>query len=895
MLFRSPLLQGVLGARRDQLHFYLFAFGPLDAAHLIYTTAPGGALPAFDLIHSQRLFGQECTLAWSRGPAFVPELRTPLILLAVSLAFGTVLLTGWVLSLQSFRERAEALVVQRTQTLSESEARYRTVVESLPVPLAVHRDGRVLYVNPATLRLFGATTAADLVGQPILDLIHPDSRSSVQARLESLAATGGATPLTHVRFRRFDGTAVEVEVRSVTIPYEGASAIYTTAEDITARMTTEAALQVSEQRWRYAIEGAGDGLWDWNVPAKTVFFSQRWKEMLGFAEHEVSDRLEEWSDRVHPDDLSRVMAEVQRHLDGATLPYSSEHRCRCKDGSWIWILDRGLVVARDAAGKPVRMIGTHTDITARRSIEDKLRLNEARFHTLFEHSPFAIWDEDFSAVRAYFDQMRAAGVTDFRAHFSAHPDDVVQCARLVKIRAINNQTLRILDAPSKADVMIAVAGYFDATSLSIFREELITLAEGGTFYAGDIPLQLPNGRRIVCAFHLSVVPGAEQTLEQVLFTFEDVTARRRLEQEQRETAMQLSLVIRGGDIGYWDWNFVTGGLVVNNRWLTILGLDPHGTPPSMERWNSLVHPEDVPQFVRQVQEVILNPAGSSGEVEIRARHTAGHYVWILDKFSVVARADDGSPLRVVGTHLDITARKQAEAALRASEARARAIINASPVPMALNDLAGNLTFLNPAFTQTFGYELADIPTLGDWWPQAYPDPAYRQQVAEAWSQEIARSAQTGTALAPCERLIRCKDGTERYVVIGAAILESAFGNEHLAVLHNITERHTAESALLASLAEKTALLKEVHHRVKNNLQVITSLLRLESGRSVVPATKAVLTEMQNRIRAMALLHESLYRTAPLPPWTSVPTSKMLPRSPSACSTPRPVWCVSPWI
>ena len=183
----------------------------------------------------------------------------------------------------------------------------------------------------------------------------------------------------------------------------------------------------------------------------------------------------------------------------------------------------------------------------------------------------------------------------------------------------------------------------------------------------------------------------------------------------------------GGDIGFWDWDLATGGLIVNERWRTMLGLDPEGPAPGIELWNSLVHPADAPQLARLFEEQILDPAGEGGEVEVRARHRAGHYIWILDKFSVVVRAADGKPLRAVGTHMDITPRKQAELALR------------------------------------------------------------------------------------------------------------------------------------ASLQEKEALLKEVHHRVKNNLQVISSLLRLESGRSGHAPTQGVLADMQGRIRAMALLHESIYR------------------------------------
>jgi diguanylate cyclase (GGDEF)-like protein/PAS domain S-box-containing protein len=153
------------------------------------------------------------------------------------------------------------------------------------------------------------------------------------------------------------------------------------------RMLADAqqALRESEFRWKFAVEGTGDGLWDWNVPKSQVFYSSRWKEMLGFSEDEVGTSLDEWSKRVHPDDLQRVMVDVQAHLDGLTPVYVNEHRVSCKDGSWKWILDRGLVVERDAAGKPLRVIGTHADITERKQLENQV--HELAFHDTLTNLP----------------------------------------------------------------------------------------------------------------------------------------------------------------------------------------------------------------------------------------------------------------------------------------------------------------------------------------------------------------------------------------------------------------------------------------------------------------------------------------------------------------------------
>jgi PAS domain S-box-containing protein len=127
----------------------------------------------------------------------------------------------------------------------------------------------------------------------------------------------------------------------------------------------------AEERWLFALEGAGDGVWDWNAQTNKVYFSRQWKSMLGYEEHEIGDALDEWDSRVHPDDRERVYADLNRHLDGKTPVYVNEHRVRCKNGSYKWILDRGKVISRTPDGKPMRVIGTHTDISKRKLAEER--------------------------------------------------------------------------------------------------------------------------------------------------------------------------------------------------------------------------------------------------------------------------------------------------------------------------------------------------------------------------------------------------------------------------------------------------------------------------------------------------------------------------------------------
>ena len=148
------------------------------------------------------------------------------------------------------------------------------------------------------------------------------------------------------------------------------------------KIQTDLILKSSQERWAFAIEGAGDGVWDWNIQTDQATYSKRWKEMLGYAEDEIIPINQEWVDRIHPEDREVVSATMQAYLEGGLPIYVVTYRLRCKDDSYKWILGRGMVVSRDDNNRPLRMVGTHTDITTLKQAEEKLKLAA----TVFTHA-----------------------------------------------------------------------------------------------------------------------------------------------------------------------------------------------------------------------------------------------------------------------------------------------------------------------------------------------------------------------------------------------------------------------------------------------------------------------------------------------------------------------------
>lgn len=284
--------------------------------------------------------------------------------------------------------------------LYHNQQRLQKIFDMSTLGICILNNGlQFIHANNKMLKLFGYDTLEEFCSMTHDELTFAQDIATTQRLIKLLLS--GSIENFHIekRYLRKDGSVFWGDLYATSLARDetGQSVeVLGAIIDITERKQIEEALRKSEERFNLAIQGSSDGLWDWDLQANTVYYSPRWKSMLGYEVDEVSDESQEFFSRISPEDQERVKHKVEQYLRGQLAKFEVLFRMRHKFGHYLWILGRGIGIW-DESGTMVRMVGTHTDLTAQKKAEELARENESRFKTIFEAANIcmAIGDKDW--------------------------------------------------------------------------------------------------------------------------------------------------------------------------------------------------------------------------------------------------------------------------------------------------------------------------------------------------------------------------------------------------------------------------------------------------------------------------------------------------------------------
>jgi PAS domain S-box-containing protein len=271
--------------------------------------------------------------------------------------------------------------------LEASEQRFRLAVKNIPIMMAMLND-KLEYTwvyNPNA-----DMPEAAILGKSFGEVMDIEDSEALRKTMFDLIKKGGFLQKEIIVKHKNAAKILDCYFEANVNEKGENTGIRFAAYNITERKQMENELKLSEERWNFALEGAGDGVWDLNTQTNEIFFSNQWLIMLGYEEQETPKNFDDWIKLIHPDDKVNVKAQIDRHLNGSEPICINQYRLLCKDGTYKWILNRCKVVSWTTDGKPLRVIAINTDVTANKKAEDQLRESEEKFSAAFNSNGVAL-------------------------------------------------------------------------------------------------------------------------------------------------------------------------------------------------------------------------------------------------------------------------------------------------------------------------------------------------------------------------------------------------------------------------------------------------------------------------------------------------------------------------
>jgi len=401
---------------------------------------------------------------------------------------------------------------------------------------------RFTYVSPSIVGLRGYT-AEEVINQTIEEVMTPESLQAVVGVFEEelkreadVTADPGRTRILEFQEYRKDGSVIWVENHLSFLRNDKQEPVgfIALSRDISDRKRAEEALKESKERLDLAMAVKNEGIWDWDLNTNATYFDDRYYTMVGYAPGEFTQNFASWEERVHPEDLPEAQSAIARYLNGQSSIFDIEFRFRRRDGSWMWIQGLAKVVKSNVDGTPLRIIGTHTDITERKRAELALRESEERFRVAQELSP-----DGFTILRPIYDAQER--VVDFTWVYE------------------NATIARLNGTDPKAVVGRRLLELFPGHSGSQFLRAYQLVVESGEHcvfeadYCGE-SITKPTW------FRIAVVPMGGD----IAILAQDITDRKRAEEALRKSEENYRQLFDNSPAGIYQINFRTGKFLKAN-------------------------------------------------------------------------------------------------------------------------------------------------------------------------------------------------------------------------------------------------------------------------------------------------------------------------------------------
>jgi len=546
---------------------------------------------------------------------------------------------------QELEERCRVEVALRA-----SEARFRNMAANVPGAIfryLLRPDGSdgVVYMSPGCDRLWEMEAQAVETNVALLwQVIDPEDLPGMQASVLKSAQTLQPWVWTW-RITTPSGRRKWLEASGIPTMQANGDVIWDTLiVDVSDRKKTEAErLQIEQLRLELnLLESILNiilaGYWDWDISNNQEYLSSGFKRMFGYEDHELPNTPETWQNLIFSEDLPNVLNCFDRHIQShGEVPFYNEVRYHHKDGSTVWVICSGRVIEWDAANKPLRMIGCHVDITQRKQAEEQLRKSDAHLKAAQRIGKLGSWEFDPPTGHVTWS------------------DEVFR---------IFGRDLE-LGAPSFEELQQQIyAGDRDD-----HQDVLQTAIETVQPYEIEYRLYRPDGTlRHVQARGEPLVDASGQ-LVQLVGTILDITDRKHAEEELRNLSDRLTLALKSGAIGIWDWHIPDNSLIWDDRMYELFGITPDQFTNIYDDWANRLHPDD------RASAIAANHLALQGKKdydhEFRVVHPDGT-IRFIKAYALVQRNEQGEPQSMIGINFDITERKQAELKLQQTTAQLEA-------------------------------------------------------------------------------------------------------------------------------------------------------------------------------------------------------------------------------